>query len=121
MGKFGLFALGVLLGVAGLAFAQSPQPQIVNPLCSMVQALASNWGIITVLVMVILGGIVIVSAVMNLVQGKFAFALAVVIGGAVLLIAAYRLIDAAGGQLDRLSTTCQRAQIEIVKPVAKLE
>jgi hypothetical protein len=115
----GKLVLGVLLGVASFAFAQPAGG--INPLCSMVQALASNWGIITVLVMVILGGIVVVSAVMNLVQGKFAFALAVVIGGTVLLIAAFRLIDTAGGQLNSLSRSCQGAQIEIVKPIAKVD
>ncbi len=117
MGKFGL---GLVLGLASFAFAQ-PAGSI-NPLCSMVQALASNWGIITVLVMVILGGIVIGAAVMNLVQQKFAYALAIVIGGTVLLIAAFRLIDGAGVQLNNLSTqSCRSAQIEIVKPVAKLD
>jgi hypothetical protein len=115
----GKLVLGVLLGVASFAFAADGAS--VNPLCSMIQALAANWGIITVLVMVILGGIVIASGVMSLVQGKFAFVLAVVIGGTVLLIAAYRLIDTAGGQLRSLSQSCQGAQIEIVKPVAKFE
>ena len=115
----GKFVLGMLLSVAGLAFAQTAGG--INPLCSMVQALASNWGIITVLVMVILGGIIVIAGVMSLVQGKFAFALAVVIGGTVLLIAAYRLIDTAGGQLNTLAKTCQGVQIEIVKPVAKVE
>jgi len=115
----GKFVLGVLLGLASFAFAQ-PTGSI-NPLCSMIQALASNWGIITVLVMVILGGIVIAAGVMNLVQGKFAFVLAVVIGGTVLLIAAYRLIDNAGQQLNGLSRSCQGAQIEIVKPFAKVD
>ncbi len=119
MGKFGLFALGLLLGVASFAFAQTAGA--INPLCSMVQALAANWGVIMVLVMVILGGIIVASGVMSLVQGKFAFVLAVVIGGTVLLIAAYRLLDASGEQLESLSRSCQRVQIEIVKPVAKLE
>ena len=120
MGKFSLFVLGGLLGVANSAFA-APASSI-NPLCSMVQALASNWGIITVLVMVILGGIVIGAGVMSLVQQKFAFTLAIVIGGTVLLIAAYRLIDTAGVQLNNLSAqSCRSVQIEIVKPVAKVD
>ncbi len=117
MGKFGL---GVLLGLASFAFAQTAGA--INPLCSMVQALASNWGVITVLVMIILGGAVIGAGVMSLIQQKFAQVLAIVIGGTVLLIAAYKLIDASGNQLKTLSTqSCQGAQIEIVKPVAKLE
>jgi len=116
MGKFGL---GGLLGLASFAFAQTAGD--INPLCSMIQALASNWGMITVLVMVILGGIVIGAGVMNLVQNKFAFVLAIVIGGTVLLIAAYRLIDSAGRQLNGLSRSCQGAQIEIVNPVVKVD
>jgi hypothetical protein len=45
----------------------------------------------------------------------------VVIGGTVLLIAAYRLMDAAGNQLNTLAKNCHGAQIEFVKPVAKFD
>jgi hypothetical protein len=114
----GRFVLGMFLGLVGFAFAAEAS---INPLCSMIQALAANWGIITMLVMLILGGIVVVSGIMSLIQGKFAFTLAVVIGGTVLLVASYRLIDNAGKQLNSLSTSCQGAQIEFVQPVAKAE
>jgi predicted anti-sigma-YlaC factor YlaD len=115
MGKFVL----VLLGVASLAFAQAAN--VVNPLCAMIQALANNWGIITTLMMLILGGIVVVSAVVFLVQTKFAYSFAVVIGGAVLLVATFRLLSVSGEQLRTFANTCQSVQIEVVKPVAKVE
>jgi len=116
MGKFGLFVLGVLLGVAGLAFAQ--QTQVVNPLCSMIQALSANWGVITVFIMVILGGMLVVSAVMYLIQTKFPIALAIIIGGTVLLVATFRFLDVSGEQLRTFSNTCA-SQVGIVQPVAK--
>jgi len=116
----GKFVLGLLLGVASFVFAADAGTSGVNPLCSMIQALSTNWGIITWLVVGILGVMVVGAAIMYLVQTKFAFALAVVIGGTVLLVAALRLMTAAGGELQRFGNTCQ-AQIEVVKPVAKLE
>jgi type IV secretory pathway VirB2 component (pilin) len=115
----GKFVLGLLLSVVSFAFATSNTP--VNPLCSMVQALSNNWGTIMVLIAGILGVMVIVSGAVNLIQGKFAFALAVVIGGAVLLVASYRLLGAAGDELRQFANTCQGAQIEFVHPVAKVE
>jgi type IV secretory pathway VirB2 component (pilin) len=123
MGKFVLgVLLGVLLGVANFAFAEtSGSAGAPNPLCSMVEALSKNWGVITVLVMVILGGMVVVAGVMNLVQGKFAFALAVVIGGTVLLVAAFRLLSTSGDQLSKFASSCQQTQIEFLRPVAKIE
>lgn len=126
MGKFVLgVLLGVLLGVASFAFAQtsgsSGSSGVVNPLCSMVEALSKNWGVITVLVMVILGGMVVIAGTINLIQGKFAFALAVVIGGTVLLVAAFRLLSTSGEQLSRFASSCQQAQIEFLRPVAKIE
>jgi len=114
----GKFVLGVLLGVASFAFAADTG---INPLCSMIQALATNWGIITWLVVGILGVMVVVAGTINLIQGKFAFVLAVVIGGTVLLIATFRLMNAAGGELQRFANSCQSAQIEVLKPVAKVE
>jgi hypothetical protein len=119
MGKFGLFVLGVLLGVASFAFAADGTT--VNPLCSLIQALANNWGIITWLVVGILGMMVVGSGVMYLVQTKFAFTLAVVIGGTILLVATFRLMNAAGGEIQKFANSCQSVQIEIVKPVAKVE
>jgi len=112
----GKFVLGMLF-VVSFAFAQQ-KTEVANPLCAMVQALSSNWGIITALVMLILGGIVVVAAVMHLVQTKFAIALAIVIGGTVLLVASYRLLSTSGTQLENFSKTCS-AQIEFVQPVAK--
>ncbi|MFZ8860259.1 MAG: hypothetical protein ACO2PP_07130 [Thermocrinis sp.] len=109
--------LGLLLGVASLAFAQTA----VNPLCSMIQALASNWGIITWLVVGILGVMILAVGIFNLAAGKAAHTLVVVVGGAVLLVATYRLMNAAGGELNKFSTSCQSVQIEVVKPVAKVE
>ncbi len=106
MGKFGLLVSGVLLGVASFAFAQPA----VNPLCSMIEALSANWGIITWLVVGLLAIIVIVSGTANLVQGKFPFAFAVLIGGAVILVAAYRLMDASGGQLSQFAKACNSPQ-----------
>ncbi len=114
----GKFVLGLLLGVASFAFAA---PAGVNPLCSMIQALSSNWGLITWLVVGILGVMVMAVGVFNLTQGKAAYALVVVIGGTVILIATYRLIDSAGKQLENLSKDCQKTQIEFVKPVAKVD
>jgi uncharacterized membrane protein YeaQ/YmgE (transglycosylase-associated protein family) len=113
----GKFVLGTLLGVASLAFAQTA----VNPLCSMIQALADNWGIITWLVVGILGVMVLAVGIVNLTAGKAAYSLVVVVGGAVILVATFRLMDAAGGELRRFAGTCQRAQIEFVKPVATIE
>jgi type IV secretory pathway VirB2 component (pilin) len=123
MGKFVLgVLLGVLLGVASFAFAQSSgSASVANPLCSMVEALSKNWGVITVLVMVILGGMVVIAGTINLIQGKFAFALAVVIGGTVLLVAAFRLLSTSGDQLKNFAASCQQAQIEFLRPVAKVE
>jgi hypothetical protein len=117
MGKFGLFALGMLLGLAGFAFAQTT----INPLCSMVQALSGNWGIITVLIVGILGVMIVAAGAINLIQGKFAFAMAVVIGGAILLVASFRLLSVSGEELRKFANTCQGAQIEFVKPVAIIE
>jgi type IV secretory pathway VirB2 component (pilin) len=114
----GKFVLGLLLSVVSFAFAQTGGAA--NPLCAMVQALSSNWGIIMALIMLILGGILVVSAVMYLVQTKFAIALAIVVGGTVLLVAAFRLLDASGRQLETFARTCT-AQIEFVQPVAKIE
>jgi hypothetical protein len=119
VGKFGLFVLGGLLGLAGFAFAQTTGSA--NPLCSMIQALDANWGIITVLVVGILGVMVVVSGTINLIQGKFPLAFAVLIGGAVILVATYRLLTVSGNELGKFAKTCQSAQIEIVKPVAKVE
>ncbi len=112
MGKLGL---GLLLGVASFAFAQTT----VNPLCSMIEALSANWGIITWLVVGLLAIIVIVSGTVYLVQTKFPFAFAILIGGAVILLAAYRLMDASGKQLSQFANTCKSSQIEVIKPVAK--
>jgi hypothetical protein len=115
----GKFVLGMLLSVAGLAFAQTAGG--INPLCSMIQALASNWGIITWLVVGILGVMILAVGIFNLTAGKAAHTLVVVVGGAVLLVATYRLMNAAGGELNKFSTSCQSVQIEVVKPVAKVE
>ena len=119
----GKFVLGMLLSVVSFAFATTTTTTTTNvpanPLCAMVQALSSNWGIITALVMLILGGIVVVAAVMHLVQTKFAMALAIIIGGTVLLVASYRLLSASGTQLNNFATTCTSSQIEFVLPVAK--
>jgi hypothetical protein len=115
----GKFVLGLLLGVASFAFAATGSG--VNPLCSMVQALSDNWGIIKWLVVGILGVMVVGAGIMYLVQTKFAFALSVVIGGTVLLIAILRFMNAAGGELQNFANSCQSAQIEVVKPVAKIE
>jgi hypothetical protein len=117
----GKFVLGLLLGVASFVFAADAGTSGVNPLCSMVQALANNWGIITWLVVGILGVMVVVAGTMNLIQGKFAFVLAVVIGGTVLLVATLKLMNAAGGELQKFANSCQSAQIEVFKPVAKIE
>ncbi len=116
----GKFVLGLLLGVASFAFAAQAQAGV-NPLCSMIQALDANWGIITVLLVGILGAMVIVSGAINLIQGKFPLAFAVLIGGAVILVAAYRLLTVSGKELEKFATTCQSAQIEFVKPVVKIE
>ncbi len=85
----------------------------------MIEALSANWGIITWLVVGLLAIIVIIAGTLNLVQGKFPFAFAVLIGGTVILLAAYRLLNASDAQLKNLSTNCQGSQIEIVNPVAK--
>jgi hypothetical protein len=108
--------LAILLGVSSFAFAQTG----VNPLCSMVEALVVNWEIIKWLVVGLLGVMVLGVGIVNLTQGKAAYAIIVVIGGTVLLIATYRLMTAAGTQLQGFSRTCS-AQIEFVKPVAKSE
>jgi hypothetical protein len=115
----GKFVLGVLLGLASFAFAQTTGT--VNPLCSMIQALATNWGIITWLVVGILAVMVMAVGIVNLTAGKAAYALVVVVGGAVILVATHRLMSAAEGELNRFARNCQAAQIELVKPVAKLE
>ncbi|NAZ06801.1 MAG: hypothetical protein GU344_02410 [Thermocrinis sp.] len=114
------FVLGLLLGVASFAFAADGN---VNPICSMVQALADNWGIITWLVVGILGVMVLAVGIINLTAGKAANALVVVVGGAVILVATQRLMSAAQGELTRFKNSCTGtgAQIEVVKPVAKAE
>jgi hypothetical protein len=114
----GKFVLGLFLGLVGFAFAQPAGS--VNPLCSMIQALANNWGIITWLVVGLLGVMVLAVGIFNLTAGKAAHTLVIVVGGAVLLVATFRLMDAAGGELKRFAGTCT-AQIEVVKPVAKIE
>jgi hypothetical protein len=115
----GKFVLGVLLGVASFAFAADGAT--VNPLCSMIQALATNWGIITWLVVGILGVMVLAVGIINLTAGKAANALVVVVGGAVILVATHRLMSAAQGELQKFANSCQSVQIEVVKPVAKIE
>jgi hypothetical protein len=112
----GKFVLAMLLGLVSFAFAQTG----VNPLCSMVEALVVNWEIIKWLVVGLLGVMVLGVGIVNLTQGKAAYAIIVVVGGTVLLIATYRLMSAAGTQLQSFSKTCS-AQIEVVKPVAKSE
>jgi uncharacterized membrane protein len=109
--------LAMLLGVASFAFAA---PGGVNPLCSMIEALANNWGIITWLVVGILGVMVMAVGIVNLTAGKAAYALVVVIGGTVILVATYRLMSAAETQLQGFTRNCQ-AQIEVIHPVAKRE
>jgi hypothetical protein len=101
----GKFVLGLLLGVASLAFAADAGS--INPICSMVEALSNNWGVIKLLVILILGVMVMGVGIINLTAGKAANALVVVIGGAVLLIATYKLVDTAGGQLNSLAGSCQ--------------
>ena len=118
------FVLGLLLGVASFAFAADRGVSGVNPLCSMIQALATNWGMITWLVVGTLGVMVLAVGIMNLTAGKAANALVVVVGGAVILLAAHRLLSAAGDQLDNLEKSCggtRSTQIEVVKPIAKIE
>jgi len=115
----GKFVLGGLLGLASFAFAQTAGG--INPLCSMIQALASNWGIIMWLVVGILAVMVLAVGVVNLTAGKAAYALVVVVGGAVILVATHRLMSAAQGELTRFANSCVGSQIEIVKPVAKIE
>jgi hypothetical protein len=101
----GKFVLGLLLGVASFAFAAETS---VNPLCSMIEALANNWGIITWLVVGTLGVMVLAVGIMNLTAGKAANALVVVVGGAVILVATHKLMSAAGAQLNTFNTTgCQ--------------
>ncbi len=114
----GKFVLGLLLGVASFAFAADTG---VNPLCSMIQALATNWGIIMWLVVGILGVMVLAVGIFNLTAGKAANAIVVVVGGAVILIAAHRLMSAAQGELSKFANSCTGAQIEVVKPAAKIE
>uniref|UniRef100_A0A7C5SX54 TrbC/VirB2 family protein n=1 Tax=Thermocrinis ruber TaxID=75906 RepID=A0A7C5SX54_9AQUI len=116
----GKFVLGVLLGVASFAFAATAGGSV-NPLCSMIQALANNWGIITWLVVGILGVMVLAVGIINLTAGKAANALVVVVGGAVILVATHRLMSAAEGELSKFANSCQGAQIEFVIPVAKSE
>ncbi len=113
----GKFVLGTLLGLVSFAFAQTAGG--VNPLCSMIEALAANWGIIMWLVVGLLAIIVIVAGTANLVQGKFPLAFAILIGGAVILLAAYRLMKASEEQLSQFANTCKSSQIEVIKPVAK--
>jgi len=106
------FALGVLLGVASLALGQTGQTGDTNPLCAMIQALTANWGIITWLVVGILGVMVLAVGIMNLTAGKAANALVVVVGGAVILVATHKLMSAAGNQLNSFNTTgCQGTSI----------
>jgi uncharacterized membrane protein YeaQ/YmgE (transglycosylase-associated protein family) len=105
----------MLLGVASFAFAA---PSGVNPLCSMIEALVDNWGIILWLVVGLLGIMILGTSAFNLTQGKLALALVIVIGGAVILLATYRLMSAAGSQLEVFRRNCQ-AQIEVISPVAK--
>jgi hypothetical protein len=104
MGKFGLFVLGGLLGLAGFAFAQTTGG--VNPLCSMIQALATNWGLITWLVVGILGVMVLAVGIVNLTAGKAAYTLVVVVGGAVILVATHRLMSAAQEELTKFARSC---------------
>jgi len=115
------FVLGLLLGVASFAFAADRGVSGVNPLCSMIQALATNWGMITWLVVGTLGVMVLAVGIMNLTAGKAANALVVVVGGAVILVATHRLMSAAQGELQKFANSCQGAQIEVVKPVARVE
>jgi hypothetical protein len=111
--------LAILLGVASFAFAQTGGN--VGPLCPMIEALANNWGVITWLVVGLLGVMVMAVGVVNLTQGKAAYALVVIVGGAVILVATQRLMSAAGDELKKFARTCGSAQIEVIKPVAKSE
>ena len=111
----GKFVLGMLLGLASFAFAQTGGD--VNPLCAMVQALDANWGLITWLVVGILGVMVLGVGAVYLTQGKAAYSLVVVIGGTIILIATYRLMAAAGSQLNTLSaSSCGTQGTQITRP-----
>jgi hypothetical protein len=111
------FGLGTLLVLANLAFAATTG--VINPICSVVEALAANWNIIVWLVVGILGVMVMVVGVVELTAGKAHRTLVVVLGGAVILVATYRLLDAAGGALQTFKSTCGgsgTSQLNIIVP-----
>jgi hypothetical protein len=115
----GKFVLGAFLVLANLAFAATGS---INPICSVVEALAQNWSIIVWLVVGILGVLVMAVGITNLTAGKAHMTLVVVLGGAVLLIATYRLLDAAGGALQTFQNTCRgSSQLNIIIPYGKGE
>jgi len=117
----GKFVLGMLLVLANLAFAAT---NTINPICSVVEALAQNWSIIVWLVVGILGVLVMAVGITNLTAGKAHMTLVVVLGGAVLLIATFRLLSAAGSALGDFKTTCQgqgTSQLNIIIPYGEGE
>jgi hypothetical protein len=117
----GKFVLGMLLVIANLAFAATGT---INPICSVVEALAQNWNIIVWLVVGILGVMVMAVGIVNLTAGKAHMTLVVILGGAVILMATYRLLDAAGGALHTFQNTCGgggSSQLDIIVPYGKGE
>jgi len=119
----GKFVLGILLVLADLALAATTGT--INPICSVVEALADNWNIIVWLVVGILGVMVMAVGVVNLTAGKAHMTLVVVLGGAVILLATFRLMSAAGDALNGFKGQCGGgrggAKLDIIIPYGKGE
>jgi hypothetical protein len=110
-------ALGLTLVLAKVGFSATSSSSI-NPICSVVQALADNADVIIWLIVGMFAVIVMGVGIMELAAGKAHRTLVVVLGGAVILVATYRLLDTGKSTLKNFASQCgggSSSAIELVK------
>jgi hypothetical protein len=96
-------ALGLTLVLAKVGFSATSS---INPICSVVQALADNADVIIWLIVGMFAVIVMGVGIMELAAGKAHRTIVVILGGAVILVATYRLLDTGKSTLKGFASQC---------------
>lgn len=103
MKKKVLYIGGLLTGLSQQAIAADTG---INPICTMVQALAQNFDIIIWLIVGILAVAVIGASVVRLIAGKPHETLILILGGAIILIGAYKMLAVMKNGANTFAQNC---------------
>lgn len=103
MKKKVLYIGGLLTGLSQQAIAADTG---INPICTMVQALAQNFDIIIWLIVGILAVAVIGASVVRLIAGKAHETLIIILGGAIILIGAYKMLAVMKNGANTFAQNC---------------